>query len=93
MNNTDPAIHNFLLTLYATQRTTDEAALLTFLKNEGSEMHYNLDYALRLCTQNGRTQSCVHIYSQMGLYEEAVNLALKVFFSIALLFHLLKLNN
>lgn len=43
-------------------------------------MHYNLDYALRLCTQNGRTQSCVHIYSQMGLYEEAVNLALKVRF-------------
>lgn len=41
-------------------------------------MHYNLDYALRLCTQNGRNQSCVHIYSQMGLYEEAVNLALKV---------------
>jgi hypothetical protein len=41
-------------------------------------MHYNLDYALRLCTQNRRTQSCVHIYSQMGLYEEAVNLALKV---------------
>ncbi|KAL7316431.1 tethering complex subunit [Mucor circinelloides] len=77
LNNTDPAIHNFLLTLYATQKTTDETALLTFLKNEGREMHYNLDYALRLCTQNGRTQSCVHIYSQMGLYEEAVNLALK----------------
>ncbi|KAI7896992.1 Pep3/Vps18/deep orange family-domain-containing protein [Mucor mucedo] len=77
LNNTDPAIHNFLLTLYATQKTADETALLTFLKNEGREMHYNLDYALRLCTQNGRTQSCVHIYSQMGLYEEAVNLALK----------------
>lgn len=46
-------------------------------------MHYNLDYALRLCTQNGRTQSCVHIYSQMGLYEEAVNLALKVYLPIA----------
>ncbi|OAD75205.1 hypothetical protein PHYBLDRAFT_186318 [Phycomyces blakesleeanus NRRL 1555(-)] len=43
----------------------------------GREMHYNLDYALRLCSQNNRTQSCVHIYSQMGLYEEAVNLALK----------------
>lgn len=40
-------------------------------------MYYNLDYALRLCSQNGRTQSCVHIYSQMGLYEEAVHLALK----------------
>ncbi|CEG66164.1 hypothetical protein RMATCC62417_02794 [Rhizopus microsporus] len=77
LNNTDPAIHNFLLTLYATQKTSDETALLAFLKNEGFEMHYDLDYALRLCTQNGRTQSCVHIYSQMGLYEEAVNLALK----------------
>ncbi|KAI7899794.1 Pep3/Vps18/deep orange family-domain-containing protein [Cokeromyces recurvatus] len=77
LNNTDHAIHNFLLTLYATQKTTDETALLTFLKNEGQEMHYNLDYALRLCAQNGRTQSCVHIYSQMGLYEDAVNLALQ----------------
>ncbi|KAI9322126.1 Pep3/Vps18/deep orange family-domain-containing protein [Dichotomocladium elegans] len=77
LRNTDPAVHNLLLTLYATQPTKDETALLTFLKNEGRQMHYNLDYALRLCSQNGRTQSCVHIYSQMGLYEEAVNLALK----------------
>ncbi|KAI9491455.1 Pep3/Vps18/deep orange family-domain-containing protein [Zychaea mexicana] len=77
LGNTDPAVHNLLLTLYATQPTEDETALLTFLKNEGREMHYNLGYALRLCSQNGRTQSCVHIYSQMGLYEEAVQLALK----------------
>ncbi|KAI7872143.1 Pep3/Vps18/deep orange family-domain-containing protein [Spinellus fusiger] len=77
LGNTDPAVHNLLLTLYATQSTRDETALLTFLKNEGREMHYNLDYALRLCSQNNRTQSCVHIYSQMGLYEEAVHLALK----------------
>ncbi|KAG1222547.1 hypothetical protein G6F35_005228 [Rhizopus arrhizus] len=48
LNNTDPAIHNFLLTLYATQKTADETVLLAFLKNEGSEMHYDLDYALRL---------------------------------------------
>jgi len=41
-------------------------------------MHYNLDYALRLCSQNNRMQGCVHIYSQMGLYEEAVSLSLKV---------------
>lgn len=57
-----------------------EAMSLFFILmcQQGRDMHYNLDYALRLCTQNGRTQSCVHIYSQMGLYEEAVNLALKV---------------
>ncbi|CAG8483434.1 620_t:CDS:10 [Paraglomus occultum] len=77
LNNTDPAIHNFLLTLYATQSAQDESALLQFLATEGRKPHYNLDYALRLCSQNGRMQSCVHIYSNMGLYEEAVDLALK----------------
>ncbi|KAG0232703.1 hypothetical protein BGW42_007957 [Actinomortierella wolfii] len=77
LNNTDPAIHNFLLTLYATQPTRDESALLKFLANEGQDMHYNLDYALRICAQNNRIQSCVNIYSSMGLYGEAVELALK----------------
>ncbi|KAF9575733.1 hypothetical protein EC968_001923 [Mortierella alpina] len=77
LENTDPAIHNFLLTLYATQPTRDESALLTFLATEGRAMHYNLDYALRICTQNNRIQSCVNIFSSMGLYGEAVDLALK----------------
>ncbi|CAG8549918.1 24581_t:CDS:10 [Cetraspora pellucida] len=79
LNNTDPAIHNFLLTLYATQPTSnnDESSLLKFLATEGKEPYYNMDYALRLCSQNGKTQSCVHIYSNMGLFEEAVDLALK----------------
>ncbi|KAF9362080.1 hypothetical protein BGX26_004165 [Mortierella sp. AD094] len=75
--NTDPAIHNYLLTLYATQPTQDESALLTFLATEGRAMHYNLDYALRICTQNNRIQSCVNIFSSMGHYGEAVELALK----------------
>ncbi|CAG8446869.1 13007_t:CDS:10, partial [Dentiscutata heterogama] len=79
LNNTDPAIHNFLLTLFATQPTSnnDESSLLKFLATEGKEPYYNMDYALRLCSQNGKTQSCVHIYSNMGLFEEAVDLALK----------------
>ncbi|CAG8582248.1 14325_t:CDS:10 [Acaulospora morrowiae] len=77
LKNTDPAIHNFLLTLYATQPTTDESDLLKFLAIEGKEPHYNMDYALRLCSQHKRMQSCVHIYSNMGLFEEAVDLALK----------------
>ncbi|KAF0458989.1 vacuolar protein sorting protein 18 [Gigaspora margarita] len=79
LNNTDPAIHNFLLTLFATQPSSnnDESFLLKFLATEGKEPHYNMDYALRLCSQNGKTQSCVRIYSNMGLFEEAVDLALK----------------
>ncbi|CAG8443250.1 6027_t:CDS:10 [Acaulospora colombiana] len=77
LKNIDPAIHNFLLTLYATQPTNDESDLLKFLATEGKEPHYNMDYALRLCSQHKRMQSCVHIYSNMGLFEEAVDLALK----------------
>lgn len=45
---------------------------------QGREMLYNPEYALRLCSQYGRTQSCIHLYGLMGLYEEAVHLALKV---------------
>lgn len=33
-------------------------------------------YALRLCSQHGRSLACVHLYSAMGLWEEAVDLAL-----------------
>ncbi|KAK9767863.1 tethering complex subunit [Basidiobolus ranarum] len=77
MNNNDPVIHNYLLTLYATQPTEDESDLLSFLNYEGREMRYNQDYALRLCTKHHRIQSCVFIYGSMGMYEEAVDLALE----------------
>ncbi len=36
-----------------------------------------MQYALRLCSQNGLTQACIHIYGCMKLYEQAVDLALK----------------
>ena len=39
---------------------------------------YDLKYALRLCMEHDRKKACVHIYSLMGLYEEAVDLALDV---------------
>ena len=39
---------------------------------------YDLKYALRLCSENGKEQATVQIYSTMCLYEEAVDLALKV---------------
>ena len=42
--------------------------------------YFDLQYALRLCTQHGKAQACILIYSAMGLYEEAVELALKVRF-------------
>ncbi|KZT75150.1 hypothetical protein DAEQUDRAFT_659721 [Daedalea quercina L-15889] len=65
-----------------TTHPDDDAPLLRFLSSAPSDPltgkpYYDLDYALRLCKQAGRTQACVHIYSKMGLYESSVDLALE----------------
>ncbi len=41
-------------------------------------VYYDLKYGLRLCAEYKHKKACVHIYSTMGLYEEAVDLALQV---------------
>ncbi|KAF2738624.1 hypothetical protein EJ04DRAFT_428532 [Polyplosphaeria fusca] len=77
--STDAAIHNTLISVYASHPTTDEMALLSYLEAQslGHEQNYDADFALRLCIQHKRVQSCVHIYSSMGQYQQAVDLALK----------------
>lgn len=60
----------------------DDGLLLRFLSTAPSDPltgkpYFDLDYALRLCKQGGRTQPCVHIYSKMGLWENSVDLALE----------------
>lgn len=91
--NTAPTIHNLIVTFYAALSPSsssssgatypaDDAPLLRFLQSAPSDPlngrpYYDLDYALRLCKQAGRTQPCVHIYSKMGLYESSVDLALE----------------
>lgn len=73
-SNRDPAVHNYLLSLYAEQK--DEDNLIAFLNVPNPV--FDLKYALRLATKFEKTKSCVLIYSSMGLYEEAVDLALKI---------------
>ncbi|KAF1948705.1 hypothetical protein CC80DRAFT_430942 [Byssothecium circinans] len=77
--STDAAIHNTLISIYASHPTSDEAALLAYLEGQSyaNEQNYDADFALRLCIQHKRVQSCVHIYSSMGQYVQAVDLALK----------------
>ncbi|KII93824.1 hypothetical protein PLICRDRAFT_49843 [Plicaturopsis crispa FD-325 SS-3] len=84
--NTSPTIHNLIITFYARPSSaandTDDGPLLRFLSSAPSDPltdkpYYDLDYALRLCKQTGRTQPCVHIYSKMGLWENSVDLALE----------------
>jgi tetratricopeptide (TPR) repeat protein len=79
LRNRDPAIHNFLLSLYA--QSDNDAALLSFLKQK--ETYFDLEYALRLCNKHNKQRACVLIFSKMGLYEEAVDLALKVDIELA----------
>ena len=70
--NEDPSIHNYLLSLYALQ--SDDGPLLKFLKSSSGLV--DLQYALRVSTQHRQTKACIFIYSKMGLYEEAVKMAL-----------------
>ncbi|TDL28590.1 DigA protein [Rickenella mellea] len=82
--NTSSTIHNLLITFYVTaprSGSDDDTALLRYLTTAPTDPitgkpYYDLDYALRLCIQAGRTQPCVHIYSKMGLWENSVELAL-----------------
>ena len=78
-HSTDPAIHNTLLSLYASNPAKDESDLLKYLEaqSQAHVQHYDADFALRLCIANKRVQSCVHIYTTMSQWAAAVDLALK----------------
>lgn len=81
LQNTDPAIHNYLLSLYAVEESTED--LMNFLDYFKEDYVYDVKYALRVCIQEGKTQACVYIYTLLHLYEEAVKLALKVDLELA----------
>lgn len=76
LNSKDAAVHNTLVSIFASHSSKDEAGLLSYLQSQGEEPQYDPDFALRLCIQHHRTLSCVHIYTSMGQYLQAVDLAL-----------------
>jgi hypothetical protein len=76
LNSKDAAVHNTLVSIYASHPMKDESGLLSYLQAQGEEPRYDPDFALRLCIQHHRTLSCVHIYTSMGQYLQAVDLAL-----------------
>lgn len=76
LNSKDAAVHNTLVSIYASHPAKDESGLLSYLQAQGDEPRYDPDFALRLCIQHHRTLSCVHIYTSMGQFLQAVDLAL-----------------
>ncbi|KAK9459030.1 Pep3/Vps18/deep orange family-domain-containing protein [Lipomyces oligophaga] len=77
LKSTDSAVHNTLISIYASDKSIEESALLEYLELHDTDRYYDTDFALRLCIKHHRVQSCIFIYSSMSLYEEAVDLALK----------------
>lgn len=77
LGSEDAAVHNTLISIYASHLSQDEQQLLQYLEAHTGDSQYDSDFALRLCIQHGHVQSCVHIYSSMGQYADAVELALK----------------
>lgn len=76
LGSADAAVHNTLVSTYASHPSRDESALLAYLESQGDEPRYDPDFALRLCIQHRRVLSCARIYTGMGQYLQAVNLAL-----------------
>ena len=71
----EAAVHNTLISLFASNPSKDETPLLAYL--QASKQYYDADFALRLCISYHRVRSCVHIYCEMKQYVSAVELALK----------------
>ena len=79
LHTTVPAVHNTLISIYASHPSPSENALLSYLSTHSlsNPTPYDTDFAFRLCIQHSRVQSAVHIYMSMGSFASAVDLALK----------------
>ena len=79
IHTTVSAIHNTLISIYASHPSPSETALLSYLSTHSlsNPPPYDTDFAFRLCIQHSRVQSAVHIYTSMGSYASAVDLALR----------------
>lgn len=73
----EQSIHNYLLMLYAKFQPN---RLKQYLATEGEDVasvHYDPHYALRLCREHKLNEACVQLSAILGLWESAVDLALK----------------
>lgn len=83
MSCLQPAIHNYLLSLYARLKPDKLMRYLAVQGQESSSVCYDIHYALRLCQELGLTEACVQLSALLGLWETAVDLALTVDVNLA----------
>lgn len=73
----DQSIQNYLIQLYAKHGFHDN--LMTFFETQGKDptlVHYDVNYALRLCKEYKIKDSCVFLQCLLELWQQAVELAL-----------------
>lgn len=83
LNCTEKSIHNLLLSLYA---NTQPEKLMQYLAAQGQDIsmvYYDVHFALRLCREKELLAACVQLSALLGLWESAVDLALKVSVDLA----------
>lgn len=79
----EKAIHNLLLSLYA---NTQQEKLMQYLNQQGQDItmvYYDVHFALRLCREKNLIEACVQLSALLGMWETAVDLALKVSIDLA----------
>jgi hypothetical protein len=86
-NDTSPpcsALHNLAVALYSLE--PEEQLLLNYLASAKSPLgrpFYDPKAALRLATERGKLRACVALLCQLGMYPDAVALALTVDLQLA----------
>lgn len=76
LGTTERAVHNYLIRLFA-EHFKDR--LKPYLETQGkdvSQLHYDRQYALRVCKQWHCNEACVFLQCLLGLWTDAVELAL-----------------
>lgn len=73
---TDQAIHNYLILLYSIY---NKEQMLQYLESQGkyaSMVCYDINYALRVCTEHNLNEACVFLQRLLDMWLSAVKLAL-----------------
>ncbi|KAL9086538.1 MAG: hypothetical protein Q9159_004128 [Coniocarpon cinnabarinum] len=80
----DTAVHNTLISIYASHPSPSQSALLAYLEAQTPPSYakdvstpYDADFALRLCMQHNRIRSAIYIQISMNAYSSALTLALE----------------
>lgn len=80
----DQSVHDYLVSLYAYYYPEDR--LTSYLESQGTDVNrvrYDPKYALMLCVEKTLNHAAIHLYTILGLYEEAVTLAIQVDLELA----------